>query len=340
MLLVASAPPAGAGGIGKTGATIRLLAAGRDISLRAVSAVSSTIVWTSGEKGTIARSLDGGRTWSWMTIPGFGDRDFRVLRAFDAKTAVAAAAGSPAVIVRTTDGGRHWSQVYRNDAAASFLDGMGFWDRQRGLAYGDPLDGRFLVLATEDGGASWRELAAARRPPAQPGEAGFAASDSSLRTWDAGMALIATGGRRARLWVSSDFGRSWTQRTCPIRQGASSQGIFSVAVDGARWVVVGGDYRRPADRQGVACWSADGGVTWSAPTNPPGGYRSAVEALGDRRFLATGPNGTDLSIDGGATWRPIGTLGFHALARPPHGDIVFLVGAGGRIARFVPDRER
>lgn len=334
LLLGFSTPSTGSAKSLRPAGKIQILASGRKVSLRGISVVSSRVIWVSGDHGTIARSLDGGKSWTWMSVPGLENRDFRSLHAFGSGVALAAAAGAPALIVRTVNGGVNWNEVYRNGAPASFLDGIAFWDQKRGLAYGDPLDGRLLVLSTENGGARWSELPAGQRPPTVEGEAGFAASGTSIRAWGSGMSLIATGGKRALLWESRDFGRSWTTRTCPIRQGAPSQGIFSVAVSGNDWVVVGGDYRRSAERNGVACWSSDGGRTWSAPKVAPGGYRSAVEALGGPRFLATGPNGTDLSVDGGFVWHPISPQGFHAIGREPNGAGAYLVGSGGRIAHF------
>ena len=46
--------------------------------LRAVSAVSSTIVWASGNHGTIVRSTDAGTHWVSVGVPGTDSLDFRL----------------------------------------------------------------------------------------------------------------------------------------------------------------------------------------------------------------------------------------------------------------------
>ena len=57
-------------------------------------------------------------------------------------------------------------------------------------------------------------------------------------------------------------------------------------------------------------------------------------ALDARTLVATGPSGSDLSTDGGVSWRPLGPQGFHALARARRGSALFAAGAGGRVARI------
>src|SRR5437899_8513743 len=75
-------------------------------SLRGVSAVNSEIVWASGTKGTVLRTIDGGTTWRAFTVTGAADLDFRAIRAFDERTAIALSIGSgeKSRIYKTTDG--------------------------------------------------------------------------------------------------------------------------------------------------------------------------------------------------------------------------------------------
>jgi hypothetical protein len=50
-------------------------------------------------------------------------------------------------------------------------------------------------------------------------------------------------------------------------------------------------------------------------------------------MVAVGPTGTDLSTDGGGSWRRLGAVGFDAVGFVASG-VGWAVGEGGRIARF------
>src|SRR5207244_12563254 len=115
----------------------------------------------------------------------------------------------------------------------------------RGIALSDPVDGRFLVLLTTDSGAYWTSSPASGMPPALPGEAAFAASNSALVTGPGGAAWFATGGGPvARVFRTTDFGQGWTFVDTPIPTGRGSAGIFALAFrDALNGVAVGGDYQ-------------------------------------------------------------------------------------------------
>ena len=61
--------------------------------LRGMSVVSDQVVWASGARGTIVRSVDGGRTWIADTVPGFATLDFRAIHASSDRAAFIASAG-------------------------------------------------------------------------------------------------------------------------------------------------------------------------------------------------------------------------------------------------------
>ena len=127
---------------------------GTTVRLRGVSAVSASVAWASGQGGTYARTTDGGRTWRTATVPGAEALDFRDVDAFDADTAylLAIGEGDKSRIYKTTDGGRTWALQFRNENPSAFFDAMAFWDRDHGIAMSDPVQGRFLVITTSDGG--------------------------------------------------------------------------------------------------------------------------------------------------------------------------------------------
>src|SRR5882762_11336736 len=133
-------------------------------SFRALSVVDNKVAWVGGSKGWIGRSRDGSKTWSFRQVKNFEELDFRSLYAFDSLTAIIANAGSPAHIFRTADGGKSWQSVYQNDNKDAFIDGLDFWNDKKGMAYGDPISEKMLLISTQDGGLTWKELPDIQRP--------------------------------------------------------------------------------------------------------------------------------------------------------------------------------
>ena len=315
---------------------------GTTARLRGISAAGPRIAWASGTGGTFVRTTDGGATWKAGVVPGAAALDFRDVQAVDAGTAylLSSGAGEQSRIYKTTDGGATWSLQFTERDPHGFLDALAFWDAEHGLALGDPVDGRFEILATADGGKTWGRVPAAGLPPALPGEGAFAASGTCLIVRGDGLAWFGTGGAKvARVFRSTDRGRTWTAHATPVRAGVPAAGIFSLAVrDADHGVAVGGDYTRPAQSGDCVARTRDGGRTWAPATgDPPGGYRSAVAFVpgaATPTLIAVGPTGSDVTADEGASWRRLGTTGFHALGFAPHDRAGWAVGDDGRIARF------
>ena len=300
-------------------------------SLRGVCAVSRHIAWASGANGTCLRTVDGGTTWLACRIASAADRDLRDVHAFDSTTAVALAVGSPALIFRTEDGGSTWREVFRDAHPSAFLDGLDFADSANGYAFGDPIDGAFMVLATRDGGRSWQRLPGAPTP--QPGEAAFAASGTCLDARSGDVAIVTGGAAVARVLRHTDAG--WSTATTPLRAGDPARGAFSLARLSAHWIAVGGDYRAPHDAHANLAVSHDDGASWHAPTGtPPNGFRSCVRFIPTTTLALTcGESGIDLSRDFGTTWEPLATVPLHALSFARDGT-GYGSGPSGRLVRI------
>ncbi len=317
--------------------------------LRGVSAVSPEVAWASGNGGTCLRTVDGGATWKAVATPGDGRLDFRDVHAVDDRTAYLLSIGEGELsrIDKTTDGGATWSLSFPNPDPKGFLDAIAFFDPDHGLALGDPVDGRYVILATDDGGKTWSKIGPEGMPPALPGEGAFAASGTCLTVIPGGReAWFATGGgARSRVFRSADRGRTWDVADCPIRAGSASAGIFGLAFRDARHgVAVGGDYKKPDEAGDFIATTDDGGATWSpAERSPRSGFRSAVAYLAGvdgPGLMTVGPSGWDRSTDGGRTWPESGEGGYHAQGFDPTGKAGWAVGEGGRIARFHPEARK
>jgi photosystem II stability/assembly factor-like uncharacterized protein len=295
--------------------------------------------------------VDGGATWNSVAVKEAVDLDFRDIHAFAADEAIVISAGSPARIYRTTDGGQDWQLVYENNDERVFFDAMEFWDRQRGIAFSDPIDGRLVLIRSEDGGRTWNELDLASRPPTLDGEAGFAASGTCLAIQPGGHVWIGLGGAHsakaaqrptARVLHSSDFGDSWSASPTPL-PATEASGVFSLAMANDRFgVAVGGNYEEPEVVTGNVARTHDGGKSWVPPVgDPPRGYRSGLAVFqrsGRRMFVAAGPTGCDYSIDGGDRWQPLCDQPLHAVAFTSDGSAGWGSGADGTMVAFDVER--
>ena len=302
---------------------------GGDVSLRAVSAPSDQVVWASGSKGTVIRSVDGGSSWVRCAPADAAMLDFRSLVAFDANRAVIATAGTPARIYRTDDGGASWRIAHEDAREGAFFDAMAFADEEQGYLVADPIDGSLPWLETRDGGASWQPIPKPFLPTPHDGEIMFAASCSCVLAREDDVVVV-TGGTVSRLLASSSRGRGFASRSLPMLQGVASQGAFSIAPVGERgFVVVGGDYREESRGEGSACWSDDDGATWHNSTGSLA-YRSAIAAAPEGTVcVAVGPGGTSVSLDFGRSFAIASPIGFHAIAIC--GTRLVAVGSEGRI---------
>lgn len=325
-------------------ARVEIIADSLGASFRGLSVPSDQVVWVSGSKGTIGRSVDGGNTWKWMRVPGNETRDFRDIEAFDSNTAVIMAVDNPARIFKTKDGGDTWKLVFEKEQEGMFLDAMEF-SGSSGYCIGDPVryqdstKHHFYLLQTADYGDTWREYDR-KAPEADRGEAIFAASGSNmfyLQRADPPLQAFVTGGVVSRLHLlDKQHPPGWMD--IPIMHGRASSGAFSVIFDSPKRVfITGGDY--------AEYWKDSGNVVYGIyrrgwKRSSVHGYRSCIIQLSKRTFLTCGTNGVDISYNRCRSWKLIhgdgkrGTDGFNVAAKSKTGKAVYLAGTG-RVARLI-----
>lgn len=316
---------------------------GLDTNLRGISVRSAAVngkrrltLWASGSNGVILRSIDDGNTWQLLSVAGGGSLDFRDIEGFGADTAYVMSSGDSdkSRIYKTTDGGKTWLLQYSDKRAGFFLDSLACDSRIHCVALSDPVDGKFLVISTEDG-EHWKELPRDRMPPILSGEGAFAASGTAIALCGRGVFFGTGGAHAARVFHSRNNGSSWTAVETPVAAGNASRGIFSVACEGNLVVAIGGDYKDPESAKAVAAYSRDGGVSWDLAEKQPGGYRSAVARFSSEAFVAVGTNGTDIATyerRKGVHWQHTDALNLNAASfKGPDG---WAVGPKGTIARF------
>jgi len=315
---------------------------GTTAGLRGIHSVDGTVTWASGTDGTIIRTDDGGAHWHRCAVPpGAEKRDFRGVWAWSSQRAVVMSIGEgdQSRLYKTIDGCKTWTQLYVNPDPKRFWDAIAFRKEQEGTILGDPVDGRFVILRTRDGGEHWSQDRDPGLTANPKGEGAFAASNTSL-VLTQGALQFGTGGLggprdfRARGRFerpsSTRMGR-WASVEAPLAGGAESAGVFSLAYrDEDHGVAVGGDYQKPKDRTGTAAFTSDGGQTWTAATELPFGFRSAVAWDQQRKaWIAVGTNGADVSFDDGRTWKKLDSENsWNALSLP------WAVGPKGKIGKL------
>ena len=316
---------------------VEILTSGTKTSLRGLSVVNDNIIWVSGSGGVVGKSSNGGKTWKWITVPGFEKTEFRDIEAFDANVAVIMGIGEPAYLLKTNDGGESWKVVYENKTKGMFLDAMDFSTPRDGIVIGDPINGKAFIAFTHDSGSSWEELPLEdNRVSLDSGEAFFAASGSNVRLFENSEYFLVTGGTRSRLITSE------SEVVLPLLQGKESTGANAIDIfdngvpirPGDRMVIVGGDFAADSLREKICVYTTNGGKTWHSPKTPPHGYRSCVEYLSKKDLLACGLNGVDYSDDGGKNWKWISKEGFNVCRISKVGTSIYLAGNKGRVAKI------
>lgn len=315
------------------GQEIEILSANNDASFRGLGTYKEHVVWVSGSKGTVGKSLDAGKTWTWVNPKGYEAYDFRDIEVFSEKEALIINAGSPAIILRTTDGGKSWKEVIRDDRTEIFMDGFDF-EGKIGFAFGDPIDGKFQLWKTKNKGKTWTDVSDFMFLLADEGEAGFAASGTSLKMLNT-ILWVGTGGKYACLYRRDEKALTIDKVDVPILQGESSMGVFSLDfIDNKTGILVGGNYLSDLDNQNSIQLTFDGGLSWEQPSTTVGGYRSCVQYINKTIALATGTSGTDMSTDGGRNWKTLSKDSYNVLSKSASGKLVYFAGGNGNIGVF------
>ncbi|MDP1727731.1 MAG: oxidoreductase [Bacteroidota bacterium] len=312
-------------------------------SFRGLSVVDDQTIWASGNRGTFARSTDGGKSFVFKQLEAYATRDFRDIEAFDSSNAIMMCSGSPAYILKTSDGGETWREVFKDVRPEIFLDAMDFWDEKHGVVVGDPIYKHFVILETKDAGNSWTLFDTIYTPHAADSEAVFAASGTSLRCLEKNRFAFVSGGKKSVFYQGFIKGTSisWKKQSLPIIQGKNSQGAFSFDIKGKFGIAVGGDYLVDTLTQNNACIAKKYNKEWMAPFESREvflGYQSCVEIINKNLVIACGTTGVDANTTMNLAYQPkqvishLSNESFNVVRKAKKGKAVFIAGGKGRIA--------
>lgn len=261
--------------------------------------------------------------------------DFRSV-ASNGKHIFALSAGSPALLYKIDKETLKATLVYHNSDPAIFFDGLAFVDEYRGVSFADPIQGRFQLLKTSDGGATW-SLSAPEGLECSSGEAAFAASNSTLVASPQTIRIF-TGGMQSNLYTSYDFGTTWSKAALPIVQGSSMKGVFTAEFyDEEIGFAAGGDYENPASDTSNKILTEDRGRQWKTVADGSGfGYASCVKFVPNsegKELVVVGPSGIWYSSDKGMTWNKIHEDGnFYVIQFTSRSSAI--AGGKGKVARL------
>jgi photosystem II stability/assembly factor-like uncharacterized protein len=288
------------------------------LGIAAIQRVSAGVGYVSG-LGTgvgLARTDDGGKTWTKLKLPASRITEVRFITASAGWVIGFADGPSRDVLLRTDDGGYSWSEVLAAPFAGGgevisslqAVDAANAW-----VIVGDvtcPARCGNELRVTSNGGRTWRTL--------YQGRLGAIRFLSPRRGWIAayGSGGISYGPDGGNVLVTGDAGASWTAtlKGQPIVSiDAFGEQVWALARDGA--------YCTASNCEKYELFrSADGGATWKSLGNPKnhigapcgGGHLAGPVFAGATRGwfgLNEGAGGVVgigsvvATDDGGETWR-------------------------------------
>ena len=280
-------------------------------TIRSIKVINDSTVWFAGSNGKCGYTEDNGDNWSIFTLEHDGNK--AELRSIDVVNGHVFAVGvaEPAVVFHSADMGGSWEIVFEDTRSSAFLNGIRFFDDNNGIIIGDPIDGKWLIALTHDGGLSWDTVPSMNIPESDLNEFPYAASNSNFDIVGDDI-WIGTGGSQARVLHSNDQGVSWEIFDTPIKTGVM-HGIFTLDFyDRDHGIIAGGNWNGFYENDKNVAVTTDGGKNWTLVADGidpnytscihyiPGTEHQEVLSLNDR--VGFGGGRMMYSPDGGFNW--------------------------------------
>jgi photosystem II stability/assembly factor-like uncharacterized protein len=298
---------------------IELTAVSTDsISVRALERGANGF-WYAGSKGSYGKILDSASHVAAGRVVYNDNKglEFRSIAVTTDYTFILTA-GNPALIYKISHENDSLALVYEEAGDLVFYDSMKFWNDTDGIAMGDPQEGCFTVLITNDGGDNWRKIPCDALPQIIEGEAAFAASNSNIEL-QGDHIWIVTGGKASRIFHSPDKGKTWESQETPITSGGEMTGIYAVDFyDENIGIIMGGDWNNKDVKNANKAITRNGGKTWKLLADGSGpGYSSDISFVPEtngKELIAVGSPGIWWSGDQGVTWKLLSETGFYTIS--------------------------
>lgn len=275
------------------------------ISIRAIT-VSKDKVWYAADKNRVGFvGLNEANKMQRQINKDNIDMEFRSISQ-TSNSIFSLTVANPALLYKFSKDLNLKELVYEEKNEKVFYDSMQFWNDREGIAFGDPISNCLCVIITRDSGKTWNKITCDQLPNVDEGEAAFAASNSNIiikgnNTW------LVSGGKKSRVFFSSDKGKSWKVYDTPIVQGQQMTGIFTADFyDSKIGFIAGGNYEKLGQNFKNKAITKDGGKTWKLVGENSGfGYASCIQFVPNsngKQLVCVGTSGLYYSKDSGNSW--------------------------------------
>jgi photosystem II stability/assembly factor-like uncharacterized protein len=258
-------------------------------TIRNLSAVDANTIWLVGDRGTLMKTIDGGRNFQFLDVGT--ELDLKDVFFLDQQQGWIVAGNNQ--IFSSVDGGESWSPsiVAQDNIPARIehkLVAVRFLSSTSGVVGGDwnPTFGRGVVLQTQDSGSAWT-------PTVQ-----FNFSNSVFADFGGSGAVLYACGARGILQKSLDQGASWASMNTGLPGSQSLRAVDFESNNNQGYTLAG---RR-------LFYTSNGGSSWQEGTPPSGGLKLTSVAVTDtdEAVAVGGPlDGSGVILrttDGGANW--------------------------------------
>ena len=286
-------------------------------SVRAIEVINKNTLWFAGSGGKYGRIINDRLEIDSISHEGKYPQ-FRSI-GFNGTFLFLLSIENPALIYKIDPSAPlgQYELVYQEVHEKVFYDSLAFFDDKNGIAMGDPTEDCLSVLLTHDGGNSWAKIPCKKLPKIFEGEAAFAASNTNIAIFEKN-AWIATGGAKARVFKTTNYGKKWNVVETPIVQGGKMTGIFTTDFyDSQTGIIMGGDWENKKSGKSSKAVTSNGGKTWNlvADEQLPG-YISCVQFIPNgngKNIMAVSTEGIFISNDTAKTWKKIEEKGYYSL---------------------------
>jgi len=221
---------------------------GVNYDLSSVSAIDNNTCWIGGGNGTVLLTTNGGAVWNYVgsdSIIGLSNSVDNIF-GLDANTCFASVSSSTtANVYKTTDAGKSWVQVFSQPNG--YVDAVFMSSPSNGFLVGDPVNNRWSLWKTTDGGSTWDSTGLFLKR-----------SYSTEAGWNNSLYIdgpkIWFGTNNYRIYYSSNNGLTWS-----VLSTSSIQNLYSIHFNGANGL---------AGSDANYCYTTNGGTKWILGSYP------------------------------------------------------------------------